>query len=107
MTPLVHTVPHDHETAPPTHPPPRPAGVPAQLRLDERTRRVGLAGVAQARAVLAESRRRRLAQEEAAAEARRPPGQPALGARSRIAWPWSRGASGMIASDDVVTPLSK
>jgi hypothetical protein len=49
-----------------------PASVPAQLRLDERTRRVGLAGVANARAVLAESRRRRLAQEEAAAEARRP-----------------------------------
>jgi hypothetical protein len=50
-----------------------PASVPAQLRLDERTRRVGLAGVANARAVLAESRRRRLAEEEAAAEARRPP----------------------------------
>jgi len=49
-----------------------PASVPAQLRLDERTRRVGMAGVAQARAILAESRRRRLAREEAAAEARRP-----------------------------------
>jgi len=49
------------------------AAVPAQLRLDERTRRVGLAGVAQARAILAESRRRRLADESAAAEARRPP----------------------------------
>jgi hypothetical protein len=49
------------------------AGVPAQLQLDERTRRVGLAGVAHARAILAESRRRRLAAEEAAAEARRPP----------------------------------
>ena len=44
------------------------AGVPAQLQLDERTRRVGLAGVAQARAILAESRRRRLAAEEAAAD---------------------------------------
>src|SRR5262249_37016153 len=33
------------------------AGIPAQLQLDERTRRVGLAGVAQARAILAESRR--------------------------------------------------
>jgi len=49
------------------------AGVPAQLQLDERIRRVGLAGVAQARAILAESRRRRLAAEEAAVEARRPP----------------------------------
>ncbi len=48
------------------------ARVPAQLRLDERTRRVGLAGVAHARAALEESRRRRLAREEAAAEARRP-----------------------------------
>jgi hypothetical protein len=48
------------------------ARVPVQLRLDERTRRVGLAGVAQARAALEESRRRRLAREEAAAEARRP-----------------------------------
>ena len=49
-----------------------PAHVPTQLRLDERTRRIGLAGVAHARAILAESRRQRLAQEEAAAEARRP-----------------------------------
>ncbi|HEY1282051.1 MAG TPA: hypothetical protein VGF22_20385 [Acidimicrobiales bacterium] len=49
-----------------------PAGVPAQLQLDERTRRVGLAGVAQARAILAESRRQRLAREAEAAEARRP-----------------------------------
>jgi hypothetical protein len=49
-----------------------PAGVPAQLQLDERTRRIGLAGVAQARAILAESRRQRLAREAEAAEARRP-----------------------------------
>ena len=50
-----------------------PAAVPPQLQLDERTRRVGLAGVARARAILAESRQRRLAQEEADAAARRPP----------------------------------
>jgi len=49
-----------------------PAGIPAQLQLDERTRRVGLAGVAQARAILAESRRQRLAREAEAAESRRP-----------------------------------
>ena len=49
-----------------------PAGVPAPLQLDEHTRRVGLAGVAEARAILAESRRRRLAREAEAAEARRP-----------------------------------
>ena len=49
-----------------------PAGVPAQLRLDEQTRRVGLAGVARARAILAESRRQRLEREQAAAQSRRP-----------------------------------
>jgi hypothetical protein len=49
-----------------------PDGVPPQLQLDERTRRIGLAGVAEARAILAESRRQRLAREAAAAEARRP-----------------------------------
>jgi hypothetical protein len=49
-----------------------PAGIPAQLQLDERTRRIGLAGVAQARAILAESRRQRLVREAEAAEARRP-----------------------------------
>ena len=49
-----------------------PPGVPVQLRLDERTRRVGLAGVANARAVLAESRRRRVERETAAAQSRRP-----------------------------------
>jgi hypothetical protein len=49
-----------------------PAGVPAPLQLDERTRRIGLAGVAEARAILAESRRQRLEREAEAAEARRP-----------------------------------
>jgi hypothetical protein len=49
-----------------------PAGIPPQLRLDEQTRRVGLAGVARARAILAESRRQRLEREQAAAQARRP-----------------------------------
>jgi hypothetical protein len=49
-----------------------PVGVPAPLQLDERTRRIGLAGVAEARAILAESRRRRLEREAEAAEARRP-----------------------------------
>jgi hypothetical protein len=47
-------------------------GVPAQLRLDERTRRIGLAGVAAARAALEESRRRRLEREASTVEARRP-----------------------------------
>jgi hypothetical protein len=46
--------------------------VPVQLRLDERTRRVGLAGIAAARAVLADNRRRRIAAELAVAAARRP-----------------------------------
>jgi hypothetical protein len=36
-----------------------PARVPPRFRLDERTRRVGLAGVARARAILAEQARRR------------------------------------------------
>jgi hypothetical protein len=35
------------------------ASVPLQLRLDERTRRIGLRGVAMARALLDEQRRRR------------------------------------------------
>jgi hypothetical protein len=48
------------------------ATVPVELRLDERTRRVGLAGVAAARAALEASRRRRLEREAAAAESRRP-----------------------------------
>ena len=49
-----------------------PSSVPAQLRLDERTRRIGLAGVAAARAALEASRRRRLEREAAEAESRRP-----------------------------------
>jgi hypothetical protein len=49
-----------------------PAGVPSPLRLDERTRRVGLAGVASARAILAESRRQRLDREATMVESRRP-----------------------------------
>jgi hypothetical protein len=48
------------------------AAVPVELRLDDHTRRVGLAGVASARAILAEGRRRRVEREQAAAEARRP-----------------------------------
>jgi hypothetical protein len=72
VTPPAHTGPMTtHRTTQLTLLP--PSHVAAQLRLDERTRRVGLAGVAHARAVLAESRRRRVAQEEAAVEARRPP----------------------------------
>jgi hypothetical protein len=46
--------------------------VPLALRLDERTRRIGLAGVAAARAVLAENHRRRIAAEKAATQSRRP-----------------------------------
>jgi hypothetical protein len=45
---------------------------PVQLRLDARTRRIGLEGVARARAVLAESQRRRLQAEEDARLARQP-----------------------------------
>jgi hypothetical protein len=48
------------------------SSVPAPLRLDERTRRIGLAGVAAARAALEESRRRRLEREAADVESRRP-----------------------------------
>ncbi len=52
--------------------------VPAALRLDSRTRRVGLAGVAHARALLAEQARRRAAREADQEEQRRhPPAHPA------------------------------
>jgi hypothetical protein len=55
-----------------------PHAVPARLRLDARTRRVGLAGVAQARALLAEQARRRAEREAAQAEQlRHPPAHPA------------------------------
>jgi hypothetical protein len=46
--------------------------VPMQLRLDARTRRIGLEGVARARAVLADSKRRRQEAEEVARLARQP-----------------------------------
>jgi hypothetical protein len=46
--------------------------VPMQLRLDARTRRIGLEGVARARAALAESQRRRQQAEEDARLARQP-----------------------------------
>jgi hypothetical protein len=50
-------------------------GVPLQLRLDERTRRIGLAGVAMVRALLDEQRRRAASQPEARRRPRRrPPG---------------------------------
>jgi hypothetical protein len=42
-----------------------PVPAPVQLRLDERTRRIGLAGVAKARAVLAEQAKRREATQQA------------------------------------------
>lgn len=53
-------------------------GVPVRLRLDERTRRIGLAGVARARAILDEQARQRA--EARSAEAGAPP-QP-LGAHA-------------------------
>src|SRR5204862_8037281 len=53
--------------------------VPMQLRLDARTRQIGLEGVARARAVLADSKRRRLAAEEDARLARQPVLAPAHG----------------------------
>jgi hypothetical protein len=52
--------------------------VPAALRLDPRTRRVGLAGVAHARALLAEQARRRAAREaDQEVQRRHPPAHPA------------------------------
>lgn len=42
---------------------PRLARVPAKLRLDEQTRRIGLAGVAEARAILAAQAQRRAERE--------------------------------------------
>lgn len=57
------------------------AEVPLQLRLDERTRRLGLAGVAMARALLAEQQARRAAAEQATRTARkRPLPRPAVSA---------------------------
>jgi hypothetical protein len=50
----------------------QPPAVAAALRLDERTRRVGRAGVARARVVLAQARDQRLRREAEAAESRRP-----------------------------------
>ena len=46
--------------------------LPPALRLDARTCRIGLAGVARARAALAASRQQRLQREAAEATARRP-----------------------------------
>jgi hypothetical protein len=43
---------------------PPPEGVPVQLRLSTRTRQVGLAGIARARAILAEQAVRRRAVDE-------------------------------------------
>jgi len=40
-----------------------PSSLPESLRLDDRTRRIGLEGVARARAVLAEQARRRAERE--------------------------------------------
>ena len=55
-----------------------PPAVPVALRLDARTRRVGLAGVARARAILADQARRRAEREADHAEHRRhPPQHPA------------------------------
>jgi hypothetical protein len=52
--------------------------VPVALRLDARTRRVGLAGVAQAKSLLADQARRRHEREASLAEERRhPPSHPA------------------------------
>jgi hypothetical protein len=50
----------------------QPPAVAAALRLDERTRRVGLAGVARARLALAQARDQRLRREAEVAESRRP-----------------------------------
>lgn len=57
-------------------------GVPVQLRLDKRTRQIGLAGIANARAILAEQARRR-AETRAAEAAAAAPGE--LGAVARRA----------------------
>lgn len=58
-----------------------PPPVPLALRLDARTRRVGLAGVARARALLTEQARRRALHEAEHAEHRRhPPQHPAAAA---------------------------
>ncbi len=58
-----------------------PVAVPSSLRLSARTRRVGLAGVAQARAVLADQARRRAEREVDQADQRRhPPRHPAAAA---------------------------
>ena len=55
-----------------------PAAVPVALRLDARTRRVGLAGVARARAILTEQAHRRAERDAEHAEHRRhPPQHPA------------------------------
>jgi hypothetical protein len=55
-----------------------PSAMPAALRLDARTRRIGLAGVAHAKALLADQARRRAEREAEAVEGRRhPPHHPA------------------------------
>lgn len=55
-----------------------PAAVPPKLRLSARTRRIGLAGVAQAKALLDEQARRRAEREAHQADDRRhPPHHPA------------------------------
>jgi hypothetical protein len=55
-----------------------PLAAPPSLRLDARTRRVGLAGVARARALLAEQARRRAEREaDHDTQRRHPPAHPA------------------------------
>ena len=46
--------------------------VPSRFRMSERTRRIGLAGVARSRQILEERRRERLIAEQAVREARLP-----------------------------------
>jgi hypothetical protein len=50
-----------------------PSNLPPALRLDARTRRVGLAGVAHAKALLADQARRRAEREAEGVEGRRHP----------------------------------